>query len=128
MNYGIVKLRKDGLITYNLDIFEEGEEVIALPLEDFQTEMLRLKYFLEKSGDNAQDIIKGRVRYKKQGINKIGDELVRAKKTIDALTHFGVQTSLNDFDWPELKVRKKKRLANNRSRIQAIVGVGEVLK
>lgn len=128
MNYGIVKLRKDGLITYNLDIFDEGEEVIALPLEDFQTEMLRLKYFLEKSGDKAQDIIKGRVRYKKQGINKIGDELLRAKKTIDALTHFGVQTSLNDFDWPELKVRKKKRLADNRSRIQAIVGVGEVLK
>jgi hypothetical protein len=125
MKYGIVKLRETGLTSYNVDIFEEGEEIIALPMEEFQTEMLRLKYYLEKSAEKSEDILKGRVRYKKQVIGKIGDEMISAKKTIDSLSQFNLQTSLEDFCWPEIKTRKRKRITGGKLIIPALVGVSE---
>lgn len=122
MKYGIVKLKEKGLTTYNLNIFDYGDEVIAFPLEEFQTEMLRLKYYLEKSGDKSEDIIKGRVRFKKQELYKVGEELTNAQNTIDSLTKFKFQTSLYDFDLPQIKTRKRKRLPIN-SQIPALVGI-----
>lgn len=124
MRYGIVKLRDKGIISYNLDIFEEGEKVIAFSLEEFQIEIMRLKYYLEKSGEMSEKVLKGRIRYKKQSIRKIGDELISASKLIDSLTYFNIQTSLEDYKWPELEVRKRKRMPANGSFIQDII-VGE---
>ncbi|MDZ4172831.1 MAG: hypothetical protein U1C19_11780 [Methanobacteriaceae archaeon] len=117
MRYGALKLRDKDMTSYNIDIFQEGEEVIAFPMEEFQREILRLKYYLEKSGDKAEDIIKGRVRLKKQEISKIGDELASAQKTIYSLTRFNLQTSLDDYEWPELKTRKRKRINGNKAKI-----------
>jgi hypothetical protein len=116
MRYGALKLRDKDMTSYNIDIFQEGEEVIAFPMEEFQREILRLKYYLEKSGDKAEDIIKGRVRLKKQEISKIGDELASAQKTIYSLTRFNLQTSLDDYEWPDLKTRKKRRI-NGKAKI-----------
>jgi hypothetical protein len=117
MRYGALKLRDKDMTSYNIDIFQEGEEVIAFPMEEFQREILRLKYYLEKSGDKAEDIIKGRVRLKKQEISKIGDELASAQKTIYSLTRFNLQTSLDDYEWPDLKTRKKRRINGNKAKI-----------
>jgi hypothetical protein len=117
MRYGALKLRDKDMTSYNIDIFKEGEEVIAFPMEEFQREILRLKYYLEKSGDKAEDIIKGRVRLKKQEISKIGDELASAQKTIYSLTSFNLQTSLDDYEWPDLKTRKRKRINGNKAEI-----------
>ncbi len=125
MKYGIVKLKESGLTSYNLDIFDNGEEIIAFPLEELQTEMLRLKYYLEKSTDKSNDIIKGRVRYKKQELYKIGEELDKAQNTVYSLTKFNLQTSLNDFNWPEVKTKKKRRLLAHRSQMPALAGINE---
>jgi len=123
MKYGIVKLKENGLTSYNLNIFDYGDQVIAFPLEELQTEMLRLKYYLEKSADKSEDIIKGRVRYKKQELYKIGEELDRAQNTVNSLTKFNLQTSLNDFDWPEVKTKKKRRLPAHHSEMPALAGI-----
>lgn len=123
MKYGIVKLKKEGLTSYNLNIFDCGDQVIAFPLEELQTEMLRLKYYLEKSADKSEDIIKGRVRYKKQEIYKIGEELDRAQDMVNSLSKFNLQTSLNDFHWPEIKTKKKRRLPAHRLDMPAWAGI-----
>ncbi|MDP2836372.1 MAG: hypothetical protein Q8N97_05265 [Methanobacteriaceae archaeon] len=125
MKYGIVKLKESGLTSYNLDIFDNGEEIIAFPLEELQTEMLRLKYYLEKSTDKSNDIFKGRVRYKKQELYKVGEELDKAQNTVYSLTKFNLQTSLNDFNWPEVKTKKKRRLPAHRSQMPALAGINE---
>jgi hypothetical protein len=125
LKYGIIKLKDDGIISYNLDSFNEGEEVIALPVEELQSEILRLKYYLEKSSDKAENIIKGRTRYKKTEISKIGDELTRARATVDSITKFQLQTSLDDFNWPELRVRKKKRLIISSGDIKSLADIKE---
>ena len=125
MKYGIVKLKEDGLTSYNLNIFDYGDEVIAFPLEELQTEMLRLKYYLEKSGEKSENIIKGRIRYKKQELYKIGEELDRAENTVNSLSKFNLQTSIYDFDWPEVKTKKKRRLPAHRSQMPALVGINE---
>jgi hypothetical protein len=123
MRYGALKLRDKDMTSYNIDIFQEGEEVIAFPMEEFQIEILRLKYYLEKSGDKAEDIIKGRVRLKKQEISKIGDELASAQKTIYSLTKFNLQTSLDNYEWPELKTRKKRRINGNKAEIHDMANI-----
>lgn len=123
MKYGIVKLKKEGLTSYNLNIFDYGDQVIAFPLEELQTEMLRLKYYLEKSADKSEDIIKGRVRYKKQELYKIGEELDRAQDMVNSLSKFNLQTSLNDFHWPEIKTKKKRRLPAHRLEMPALAGI-----
>jgi hypothetical protein len=123
MKYGIVKLKENGLTSYNLNIFDYGDEVIAFPLKELQTEMLRLKYYLEKSCDKSKDIIKGRVRYKKQELYKIGEELDRAQNTVNSLSNFNLQTSLNDFNWPEVKTKKKIRLPSHLSEMPALAGI-----
>lgn len=123
MKYGIVKLKENSLTSYNLNIFDYGDEVIAFPLEELQTEMLLLKYYLEKSGDKSKDIIKGRVRFKKQEIYKIWEDLDRAQNTVNSLTKFNLQTSLNDFHWPEIKTKKKRRLPAHRSEMPELAGI-----
>ncbi|MCK9150604.1 hypothetical protein [Methanobacterium alcaliphilum] len=127
MRYGIIKLQDEGLTSYNIDIFDDREKVIAFPLEEFQLEIMRLKYYLEKSGEMSEMILKGRVRYKKQGIKKVGVELNSAAEIIDSLTHFNLQTSLEDYYWPELKVKKRKRIVGNDSLISPII-IGEGAK
>jgi hypothetical protein len=123
MKYGIVKLEKNGINSYNLAAFNKEEEIIAFPLETLQVEMMRLKYYLEKAGEMTENATKSHVKYKKREIGKARNELEKASKTIGSIMKFEMQTSLENFKWPETSIKKKKRIYKHKSEIPALIGI-----
>jgi hypothetical protein len=123
MKYGIVKLEKNGITSYNLAAFNKEEEIIAFPLETLQVEMMRLKYYLEKAGEMTENATKSHVKYKTREIGKARNELEKASKTIGSIMKFEMQTSLENFKWPENSIKKKKRIYKHKSEIPALIGM-----
>ncbi len=123
MKYAIVKLEKNGTTSYNLGAFNKNEEIIAFPLESLQVEMMRLKYYLEKAGEMTENATKNHVKYKKREIGKARNELEKASKTLNSITKFEMQTSLENFKWPENSAKKKKRIYKHKSEIPALIGI-----
>lgn len=123
MKYGIVKLEKSGITSYNLAAFNKEEEIIAFPLGNLQVEMMRLKYYLEKAGEMTENASKSHVKYKTREIGKARNELEKASKTIGSIMKFEMQTSLENFKWPETSIKKKKRIYKHKSEIPALIGI-----
>ncbi len=122
MKYAIVKLEKNCTTSYNLDAFNKEEEVVAFPLDELQVEMMRLKYYLEKSGEMTENAQKSQVKFKKREIRKAKNELEKASHIVTSLMKFETQTSLENFKWPETGIKKKKRIYN-KTIVPAIIGI-----
>lgn len=123
MKYAIVKLEKNCTTSYNLGAFNKEEDIVAFPLDELQVEMMRLKYYLEKSGEMAANAQKSQVKYKKREIRKAKNELEKASKIVTSLMKFETQTSLENFKWPEIGIKKKKRIYKHKTNIPAIIGI-----
>lgn len=85
--------------------------------------MMRLKYYLEKASEISENATKSHVKYKKREIEKARNELEKAWKTINSLAKFEMQTSLENFKWPENSKKKKKRIYKNKNQIPALIGI-----
>ncbi len=123
MKYAIVKLEKNCTSSYNLGAFNKEEEIVAFPLDELQVEMMRLKYYLEKSGEMTANAQKSQVKYKKREIRKAKNELEKASKIVTSLMKFESQTSLENFKWPEIEIKKKKRICKDKTIVPAIIGI-----
>jgi hypothetical protein len=123
MKYAIVKLEKNCMISYNLGAFNEEDDIIAFPLEELQVEMMRLKYYLEKSSEMTLNTQKSQIKNKKGEIKKAKNELEKASQIIISLMRFETQTSLENFKWPEIGIKKKKRIFRDKIDIPAIIGI-----
>ncbi len=123
MKYAIVKLEKNYTTSYNLGAFNKEEDIVAFPLDELQVEMMRLKYYLEKSGEMTANAQKSQVKYKKREIRKAKNELEKASKIVTSLMKFETQTSLENFKWPEMGIKKKKRICKDKASVPAIIGI-----
>jgi len=123
MKYAIVKLEKNYTTSYNLGAFNKEEDIVAFPLDELQVEMMRLKYYLEKSGEMTANAQKSQVKYKKREIRKAKNELEKASKIVTSLMKFETQTSLENFKWPEMGIKKKKRICKDKINVPAIIGI-----
>ena len=123
MKYAIVKLEKNYTTSYNLGAFNKEEDIVAFPLDELQVEMMRLKYYLEKSGEMTANAQKSQVNYKKREIRKAKNELEKASKIVTSLMKFETQTSLENFKWPEMGIKKKKRICKDKASVPAIIGI-----
>lgn len=123
MKYAIVKLEKNCTSSYNLGAFNKEEAIVAFPLDELQVEMMRLKYYLEKSGEMTANAQKSQVKYKKREIRKAKNELEKASKIVTSLMKFETQTSLENFKWPEIGIKKKKRICKDKINVPAIIGI-----
>lgn len=84
---------------------------------------MRLKYYLEKSGEMTSNAQKFQVKYKTREIKKAKNELEKASQIITSLMKFETQTSLENFKWPEIGNKKKKRICRDKIDIPAIIGI-----
>ena len=123
MKYAIVKLEKNCTSSYNLGAFNKEEDIVAFPLDELQVEMMRLKYYLEKSGEMTENAQKSQVKFKKREIRKAKNELEKASKIVTSLMKFETQTSLENFKWHEMGIKKKKRNCKDKINVPAIIGI-----
>jgi hypothetical protein len=123
MKYGVVKLENNGISSYNLGTFKKEEEIILFPMKSLQVEIMRIKYYLEKSGEMVENATRNNMKYKKREISKAKYELEKASATIDSIMKFEMQTSLENFKWPEKNLKKKKRIYKHKSDVPALVGI-----
>ncbi|MDP3486276.1 MAG: hypothetical protein Q8S06_12305 [Methanobacteriaceae archaeon] len=123
MKYAIVKLEKNCTSSYNLGAFNKEDDIVAFPLDELQVEMMRLKYYLEKSGEMTENAQKSQVKFKKREIRKAKNELEKASKIVTSLMKFETQTSLENFKWHEMGIKKKKRICKDKINVPAIIGI-----
>lgn len=122
MRYAIVRLGNRRVISYNLHVFREGECVVALPVEEFEKDLLILKYHIEKAilrAYNARGLPLGA---DSRELSKAADELDSALEIMESLTSFSIQTRLEDFKHPEIQTKRRDRIAD-RTHVPAIRGL-----
>lgn len=123
MKYAVVKLENNGTVSYNLGAFNKEENVIAFPLESLQVEMMRLKYYLEKAKEMTENTQKSHVKDKKREIKKAKNELEKASEIINSLMTFQSQTTIKNFEWPEIVINSKRRRYKDKNDVPALMGI-----
>lgn len=62
MKQAVIQIKDQNLLTYNLEVFQEDEQMIAFSLEDWEYGIGQLRYLMEKSTIMAEQILKGQVK------------------------------------------------------------------
>ncbi|MBU4535253.1 MAG: hypothetical protein KKF16_05420 [Euryarchaeota archaeon] len=114
MNYTITKIEDQKLISYNWESIPPEEEIIVLPRKELEETLLQVKEYLEKAAKNSEKITRGHVKYKKQALSRVGDDLNQAYSLVDSVDKFNLQSSIVQYQGPVVTSRKRKRLPQNK--------------
>ncbi|GAB6056852.1 hypothetical protein JCM15415_21800 [Methanobacterium movens] len=114
MNYAIIKIEDQKLISCNWESIPLEEEIIVFPRKELEETLLQVKEYLEKAEKNSEKITKGHVKYKKQVLSRVGDDMNRAYSLIDSMDKFTSQSTIQQYQGPVLTTRKRKRLSHNK--------------
>ncbi len=114
MDYAIIKIEDQKLISYNWESISPEEEIIVFPRKELEEALLKVKEYLEKAAKDSEKITKGQVKYKKQALSRVGDDLNRTYSLIDSMDEFTLQSSIVQYQGPALTARKRKRLPQNK--------------
>ena len=114
MDYAIIKIEDQKLISCNWESIPLGDNIIVFPRKELEETLLQVKEYLEKAEKGSKKITKGHVKYKKQALSRVGDDLKRAYFLIDSVDKFTSQSTIKQYQGPMLTARKRKRLLQNK--------------
>lgn len=113
MDYAIIKIENQKLISYNWESTPHDEDIIVFPRKELEETMLKVKEYLEKAAKNSEKITKGHLKFKKQALSRVGDDLNRAYSLIDSVDKFTSQSTIIQYQGPMLTTRKRKILSQD---------------
>ena len=114
MEYAIIKIEDKKLISCNWESILLGDDIIVFPKKELEETLQQVKEYLEKAEKNSEKITRGHVKYKKQALSNVGDDLSRAYDLIDSMDKFKLQSSILQYQKPVVISRKRKRLFSNK--------------
>ncbi|MEW6009671.1 MAG: hypothetical protein AB1604_00045 [Euryarchaeota archaeon] len=114
MDYAIIKIEDQKLISCNWESIPLGDNIIVFPKKELEETLQQVKEYLEKAVKDSEKITRGHVKYKKQVLSRVGDDLNRAYSLINSVDKFTSQSTIQQYQGPVLTARKRKRLSHNK--------------